>query len=88
VNGPILVRHLPTEAEAFPYTGTNSARIAAWAGELATFEGGLLILHTKQGDMSPDVGDVVMLDRPHGEVYPIKRRRYDSNWLPVAEWAS
>lgn len=83
--GPWQVIHLPTEAEAFPYDGTNAAAIAEWAEELADYEGGLLILHTKQGDMSPDVTDVVILDRPHNEIYPIKRTRYDTNWAPMGE---
>jgi hypothetical protein len=90
VNGPVHVVHLPTEAEAYPYNGTNDAVIADWGGDLAYLDAGRVVLRTKQGDMSPEPTDVVILDRTHAdrrqhEIYPIKRARYDTNWAPMGE---
>lgn len=79
MNGPQLASRRVRTAEVFLFTGDNAAEIAEWAGSAATFEGGRLVIHTPQGDMTPNRGEYVI----HGlvdEFYPITADAFAAGW--------
>lgn len=83
MSGPTRARRRPLTAEVFQFTGDNGAQIADWAGIAATFEGGRLVIHTPQGDMTPNPGEYVI----HGlvdEYYPITAEAFFAGWEVMA----
>jgi hypothetical protein len=79
VTGPVGIRRLPKTAEAVRFTGDNAALIAQWAGPDADIEAGRLVIHTPQGDMTPNLGDWV-INGVAGEVYPISTKAFAAGW--------
>jgi hypothetical protein len=79
MNGPVAIRRLPRTAEAIRFNGDNAALIADWAGPDATYEGGRLVIHTPQGDMTPSLGDWVISGLA-GEFYPITTKAFTAGW--------
>jgi hypothetical protein len=87
VNGPVTITRRPGTAEAIRFNGTNAALIANWAGPKrtvdehpagATYDGGQLVIHTSQGDMTPLLGEwVIQFD---GEIYPVRTKAFNAGW--------
>lgn len=78
MNGWATLNRRPGTAEGIRYNGTNAALIADGAGHLVDIEAGRLVLHTPQGDMTPEIGNwVILVD---GECYPITTRALTRGW--------
>jgi hypothetical protein len=78
VNGPVRIRRRDGYGDGIRFNGTNADVIAQAAGPLATHDGGRLVLHTPQGDMTPNLGDwVIQVD---GEIYPISTKAFNRGW--------
>jgi hypothetical protein len=78
MNGLVAIRRLPGTGEGIRFNGNNADVIAQAAGPNATYDGGQLVLHTPQGDMTPNLGDwVIQFD---GEVYPITTKAFARGW--------
>lgn len=85
MNRPVRLRHLPTEADGLVFDGTNVIDIAHWLGDKAYISvDGVLVLHTMQGDLTPELGDTVMYSEVSG-VYPIKPEVRATCWAEVGE---
>lgn len=83
MSGPVRLRHLPTEADGWLFDGTNAIDIAHWLnGDGYISADGELVLHTYQGDITPDIGDTVMRG-PESGVYPIKPAVRAACWTEV-----
>jgi hypothetical protein len=74
----VRIRRRRGTAEAIRFNGDNATLIADWAGPDADIEGGRLVLHTSQGDMTPNLGDWVI--QFNGEVYPITTKAFARGW--------
>ena len=79
MTGPVVIRRLPKTAEAMRFTGDNATLIADWGGPDADIEAGRLVIHTPQGDMTPQLGDWVISGLA-GELYPITTKAFAAGW--------
>lgn len=85
MTGPATYVHLPTVKYAFQYDGTNGLEIALWAGGKAyVTDIGHLVVKTKQGDFTANVGDYVIHD-PEGGFYPCPEPIFIVEYEPAGE---
>jgi hypothetical protein len=79
MNGPVRIRRRNGITDAVRFNGDNAALIADWAGPDATYDGGRLVIHTPQGDMTPALGDWV-INGLAGEFYPVTTKAFAAGW--------